>query len=261
MFLNFELIHNRKLNLILLMACLLITWQSPSQAYAEKKAPVPATQEIEVILPGVSSDGIPAVLVESDGDNNSKIEIPPTVLVHRYYYTGNRKFQGPYLPGGPSIIVANHPKTKCRVYVDLQLLPGAPEVHYWANMIEYRYGKSRILISFAHDGGAKVSYKNHLPIGTTFKNVTVGTTKATVGLISKTGVPKATSRVARTFGGYTYDAGKFVVDKSKQLLSNTPLSGLITKDKSELDLKTRNRKLQRAVEQNIGANASFPTNR
>ncbi|QDU08673.1 hypothetical protein [Gimesia aquarii] len=260
MFLKLKFTHSMKLNLILTTAFLLTICLATTLAYAEKKAVVPATQEIEVILPGVSTDGIPAVLVQPEGETTN-IEIPPTVLVHRYYYTGNRKFQGPYLPGGPSIIVANHPKTKCRVYVDVQLLPGAPEVHYWASMIEYRYGKSRILISFAHDGGAKVAYKNHLPIGATFKNVTAGTTKATVGLISKTGVPKATSRVARTFGGYTYDAGKFVVDKSKQLLANTPLSGLIAKDESELDLKARNRKLQKAVERNIGANASLPTNR
>ncbi|QDT41947.1 hypothetical protein Pan241w_20270 [Gimesia alba] len=249
----------RKTNLIHAGIIWIALFQINATAHAEKKAPVPATQEIDVILPGVSSDGIPAVLVESDGDN-SKIEIPPTVLVHRYYYTGDRKFQGPYIPGGPSIVVANHPKTKCRVYADVQLLPGAPEVLYSKDMIEYRYGKSRILVSFPHDGGAKVSYKNHLPIGTTFKNATAGTAKATVGLISKTGVPKTTSRVFRTVGGYTYDAGKFVVGKSKQLISNTPLSGLLIKDEAELEYKERNRKLERATEKILKTGGSFPTN-
>lgn len=227
---------------------------------AEKNAPVPATQEIDVILPGVSSDGIAAVLVESD-NGAAKIEIPPTVLVHRYYYTGDRQFQGPFIPGGPSIIVANHPKTKCRVYADVQMLPGAPVVLYSKDMIEYRYGKSRILVTFAHDGSAKVSYKNHLPIGATFKNVTTGTAKATVGLIGKTGVPKTTSRVFRTIGGHTYDAGKFMVDKSKQLLSNTPLSGLVIKDEAELEYQERTRKMDKATEQILRTGGSFPTNR
>lgn len=227
---------------------------------AEKKAPVPATQEIEVILPGVSSDGIPAVLVESD-NGAAKIEIPPTVLVHRYYYTGDRSFQGPYIPGGPCIVVANHPKTKCRVYADVQMLPGAPEVLYSKDMIEYRYGKSRILVSFAHDGGAKVSYKNHLPIGTTFKNVTTGTAKATVKVIKETKVPKTTSRFIRTVGGYTYDTGKFVVGKSKQLISNTPLSRLLLKDEVDLEYEQRNRKLEKATEQILRTGGSFPTNR
>ena len=255
-------INNRNRTSGLLIAstiCALIILMTNTVS-AEKKAPVPATQEIEVILPGVSTDGIPAILVQPNGQN-AEIEIPPTVLVHRYYYTGDRSFQGPYIPGGPSIIVANHPKTKCRVYLDVQMLPGAPVVLYSADMIEYRYGKSRVLVSFAHDGGARVSYKNHLPVGTTFKNATMGTAKATVGVISKTGVPKTTSRFVRTVGGYTYDAGKFVVGKSKQLISNTPLSGLFIKDEAELEFNERNRKLEKASEESLRTSGSFPTNR
>ena len=260
MFQNIDFTRNRKRGVLLTRTLLMVLLLMSGTAFAEKKAPVPATQEIQVILPGVSSDGIPAVLVEPDGES-AEIEIPPTVLVHRYYYTGDRNFQGPYIPGGPSIIVANHPKTKCRVYVDVQMLPGAPEVFYSANMIEYRYGKSRILVSFAHDGGAKVSYKNHLPIGTTIKNVTSGTTKATVKVIEKTKVPKTTSRFIKTVGGYTHDAGRFVVGKSKQLISNTPLSGLLLKDETELEYEKRNRQLEKATEQIIRTGGSFPTNR
>lgn len=249
-----------KTNLFYAGVCCVALLQMTPGVNAEKKAPVPATQEIDVILPGVSSNGIPAVLVESEGGTAS-IDIPPTVLVHRYYYTGDRSFQGPYIPGGPCIVVANHPKTKCRVYADVQMLPGAPEVLYSKDIIEYRYGKSRILVSFAHDGGAKVSYKNHLPIGTTFKNVTTGTAKATVGIIGKTGVPKATSRVFRTIGGHTYDAGKFVVSKSKQLISNTPLSGLVIKEEVDLEYLERNRKMEKATEEILRTGGSFPTNR
>lgn len=260
MFQNIDFTRNSKRGVLLTGTIWSLLMLLSGTAQAEKKFLVPATQEIQVILPGVSSDGIPAVLVETEGQN-AEIEIPPTVLVHRYYYTGDRKFQGPYIPGGPSIIVANHPKTKCRVYIDVQMLPGAPEVIYSANLIEYRYGKNRVLVSFAHDGGAKVSYKNHLPIGTTFKKATVGTAKATVKVIEKTKVPKTTSRFVKTVGGYTYDAGKFVVGKSKQLISNTPLSGLLIKDDAELEYDHRNRKLEKATEEILRTGGSFPTNR
>jgi len=69
-------------------------------------APVPPTQEIELLDPGQSTTGIPAVQTVAGLDGMNKVEIPPTVLVHRYYPSGDRSFQGPMLPGGPMIIAA-----------------------------------------------------------------------------------------------------------------------------------------------------------
>ncbi|MEZ6088458.1 MAG: hypothetical protein R3C05_10615 [Pirellulaceae bacterium] len=110
-------------------------------------ARVPPTMEIEVIDPGVDARGNPAVQLHPMG-SGTIVDIPPTVLVHRYYYTGDRSFRGPNLPGGPSIVVASHPKTGERTYVPVQLLPGSPMVHYTSGGIEFDYGDYGIKVVF-----------------------------------------------------------------------------------------------------------------
>ncbi|MCD0458820.1 hypothetical protein [Roseiconus lacunae] len=130
-----------------------------SQAQQASHARVSPVLEIEVIDPGVDARGNPAVLLESDGEG-LLVDIPPTVLVHRYYYTGDREFQGPRLPGGPSIVVANHPKTGERVYVSVQMLPGAPLVRYTHRLIEYDYGDRGLSVIFTKDGGTCTKVRN-----------------------------------------------------------------------------------------------------
>lgn len=108
---------------------------------------VPPAMEIEVIDPGVDARGNPAVQLH-ELRAGTVVDIPPTVLVHRYYYSGDRSFRGPNLPGGPSIVVAAHPKTGERTYVPVQLLPGSPMVHYSAGGIEFDYGDTGIKVVF-----------------------------------------------------------------------------------------------------------------
>ena len=134
----------RKLLLTLLLSLVTLSGHALGQRHS---TPVPPTLEIEVLDPGSDSLGNPAVRIEEDGDQKI-IDIPPVVLVHRYYYTGDRTFQAQLLPGGPSIIVANHPKTGERCYIEAQMLPGAPRVTYRANAIVYDYGENGITIRF-----------------------------------------------------------------------------------------------------------------
>jgi len=129
------------------------------RAYAAQTVPVPPTLEIEVLDPNVDPLGNPAVIVRDLGHGQSKVEIPPVVLVHRYYYTGDRSFQGPMLPGGPSIVVVHHPRTGQQCYIPLQMLPGAPRVHYTGHKIEYDYGSNGICLSFGLWGNPKVTYR------------------------------------------------------------------------------------------------------
>src|SRR5437016_1193792 len=70
--------------------------------------PVPPTLEIEVLDPNVDPRGNPAVVTKPScvrtchgPEGRLTVDIPEVVLVHRYYYTGDRTFQGPFLPGGP----------------------------------------------------------------------------------------------------------------------------------------------------------------
>lgn len=130
-----------------------------SNAHAQHRqfASVPPTLELEVLDPGVDPNGNPRVVVNDDGT----VDIPPTVIVHRYYYSGDRSFQGPMLPGGPSILVMNHPKTGQKTYVSAQMMPGAPRVTYTKNRIVFQYPKHATIVEFGW-GAPKVKYRNGL---------------------------------------------------------------------------------------------------
>jgi hypothetical protein len=134
-----------------------------ARAWAQQHAsPVPPELEIEVIDPGADPLGNPAVELVPDPNHpgQQRVEIPPTVMVHRYYYSGDRTFQGPMLPGGPSVLVMNHPKTGERCYVSAQMLPGAPKVTYRSRSIEYNYGESGITVVFGLFGPPTLKYRS-----------------------------------------------------------------------------------------------------
>jgi hypothetical protein len=126
-------------------------------------APVPPTQEIEVLDPGQSSTGVPAVQTVAGTDGTQRVEIPPVVLVHRYYPSGDRSFQAALLPGGPCIIATNHPKTMERTYVNVTLPPGAPRVIYSGKSIVYDYGPQSVTIHFG-PCGATVCYSQGIQL-------------------------------------------------------------------------------------------------
>ncbi len=100
--------------------------------------------ELIVVDPGVEEKGLPTVIVK-DG----KVEIPPTLHVHPYYYCGDKEYQAQILNGGPTIIVANHPKTGKKLYIDAVLPQGAPIVSYTAFSITYTYSDRRVCIEFS----------------------------------------------------------------------------------------------------------------
>ncbi len=106
---------------------------------------VPGLNELVVLDPGVHETGLPAVLVE-DG----QVEIPPTLHVHRYYYSGDKEFQAPILNGGPTIVVAKHPKTGKQAYIDVVLPAGAPLVAHTEHSITYVYTDRRVVVKFSH---------------------------------------------------------------------------------------------------------------
>lgn len=133
--------------------------QDQVDAGDRRKSFVSPVLEIEVIDPGVDARGNPAVVLQ-DAGVGMVVDIPPCVLVHRYYFTGQRSFRGPNLPGGPSIVVANHPKTGERTYVSAQLLPGSPMVHYTGRSIEYDYGDTGITIVFPRSGDPHVKVRS-----------------------------------------------------------------------------------------------------
>jgi hypothetical protein len=112
-----------------------------------------------VIDPNADPLGRPAVELQRRRDGY-EVDIPPVVLVHRYYYTGDRSFQAQLLPGGPSIIVVHHPKTGDRLYVDAQMMPGAPRVTYTGRWIDYDYGDHGMRLLFFGRRAPFVKYRN-----------------------------------------------------------------------------------------------------
>ncbi|RMF43726.1 MAG: hypothetical protein D6753_04405 [Planctomycetota bacterium] len=116
--------------------------------------------EIEVLDPQADPQGNPAVELRPDCDCRLEIDIPPVILVHRYYYSGHRSFKAQLLPGGPAIVVANHPATGQRCYVPVQMIPGAARVTYTARKIEYDFGTRGTTIDFKSKGGPEIRYRN-----------------------------------------------------------------------------------------------------
>lgn len=108
----------------------------------------PGLHDLVVYDPGTHERGFPAVQINPDGDGHRQVEIPPAVHVHRYYYSGDKEIQGPIIAGGPTVVVANHPQTGERMYVDVMLPAGAPRIAYDKHGITYVYPKQRVEIKF-----------------------------------------------------------------------------------------------------------------
>jgi hypothetical protein len=109
----------------------------------------PGINELVIMDPGVHERGLPSVELKYL-PGGQQIDIPPKVHVHRYYYSGDKIFQGPIIQGGPTVLVANHPKTGEQLYVDVVLPAGAPRIQHTAHSIIYIYSKRRVEIKFRH---------------------------------------------------------------------------------------------------------------
>lgn len=134
---------------------------SRSESVTARVSPV---LEIELLDPNKDSRGNPAIVTSTDLSGNTQVDIPPTLIVHRYYYTGDRSFRGPDFPGGPSIVIAQNPRDGQQVYLPVQMLPGSPIVHYSSHCIEYDFGNRAVIVIFPKIGDPTVSYRNGRPL-------------------------------------------------------------------------------------------------
>lgn len=114
----------------------------------------PGLGELIVVDPGVQEQGKPTVIIEG-----GKVEIPPALHVHPNYYCGDKEFQAQILQGGPTIIVANHPKSGEKLYIDAILPAGAPIVAYSSHCITYVYTDRRVCIEFCRLNHRKATVK------------------------------------------------------------------------------------------------------
>jgi hypothetical protein len=242
-------------------------------ARPHRPAPVPPGLEIEVLDPNVDPRGNPAVLARpavvltgNGPDGRVVVDIPPTVLVHRYYYTGDRTFQAGLLPGGPCVVVVSHPKTGERLYVPVQLPPGAPRVTYTADSIEYDYRTQAVTISFCCllCKGPKVTYRQGVPITQKVEKVAVGARDATRRLVNRTCIPDCADKVAAgtksvvvTTVDRANDLGKLLLAPPVALIRATPLANLFTESPEDRAAHERDAQVRRARDQALRQEDAF----
>ncbi len=133
---------------------------APQEAPAAKPT-VAGLNELVILDPGTHERGLPAVRL-AQSPHGLVVEIPPKVHVHRYYYNGDKEFQGPIVQGGPTVVVANHPTTGRMMYVNASLPGGAPKIVHSRAGITYVYPDRRVVISFSRCSPetAVVAHKN-----------------------------------------------------------------------------------------------------
>jgi hypothetical protein len=132
-----------------LCAAALICCASIAGAKDFEVAPgVAPVEELEILDPQVDPEGKPRMQAIVGADGYQRLTIPPTVIVHKHYYTGDRDFQGPMLQGGPTLLSVAHPVTGERINVEVQLPPGAPRIYYRSDLIVYVFRDVRVVVDF-----------------------------------------------------------------------------------------------------------------
>jgi hypothetical protein len=251
---------------------LLLMTASVLHAGHKRQAPVPPGLEIEILDPGVDPVGNPAVVTTPDAGGQLKIDIPQTILVHRYYYTGDRKFQGPMLPGGPAIVVVSHPQTGERLYLEMQMLPGAPRVIYTSKSIEYDYGKQGITLYFDSDCrgkpccNPKVVYRNCTPVARQVANAAKKVAKAVHHVAVSAGVTDLASKIkdeTKNLGNAAVDGvktvGKAVITPVVQIVEMLPGVKTLQSSAEQRAAVARDEAVQRAGTLSARANDSIST--
>lgn len=143
----------RRLNcldvVVVLLAALVLCGAFLSLPAQAARNVVPGMNELVVFDPAAHERGLSAVKLVPNCRGDLVVQIPPTVHVHRFYYNGDKEFQGPILQGGATVVVATHPGTGDKMYIDVSLPPGAPKIIHSASSITYLYTDQRVILKLA----------------------------------------------------------------------------------------------------------------
>lgn len=241
--------------------------RKPGHALRPASAPVPPTQEIEVLDPNVHPTGNPtavagAIVVPppecppglTPPALRQQIDVPPSVLVHKFYYTGSRTFQGPLLAGGPVIVSVNHPKTLERVYVPVTLPPGAPKVTYTDDTIRYDYGPQSVALVFGPCGNPRVKYTQATEAHEAARERAETARADAQSFVRRTGIPQgierfktATKSACGAVADRIYDGGQFVVTVATNALQFVPGIQFLKSDPEDAAAREQER-LERGAE-------------
>ena len=229
---------------------------------------VPPVDEISVIDPGTNRELKPEAVVR-DG----RVEIAPTIIVHKYYYSGDRDFRGPAFPGGPSIVAVQHPDTGEQLYLDVMMLPGSPRIVYRRHLIEYHFGRQAIRIQFCnlrdplHPQHPVVKYLK------TCDDIRDPSRLQSAGLgvrqwIDRTGIKQVcrsatdgTKTVLNSSADGIKAAGSAVISPVKKVVQATSLSSVLQPNPEQDAKRLRDSAVQKSQAAADKLSASIPTSR
>ncbi len=207
-----------------------IAWLATSdRATAEPKAI--GLHDLVVYDPGVHQQGLPSPQFNKTRGDRLVVDIPPAVHVHRYYYSGDKEIQGPVIRGGPTVVVASHPKTGERMYIDVTLPAGAPTIVYNKHGITYVYPNHRVNVDFGLFplGGNRVVVKQKSGHGwaRSLKERHANISKKTKEMLSS-------SALAQSLKEFSGDTGKIL--KGAQGAATQLTAGFVDTAKKGLEL-------------------------
>lgn len=233
---------------------------------ADHNVKVSPSDELLVIDPNQDSQNRPTPSFVPDANGNNRIEIPPTVIIHRYYYSGDREFQGPMLPGGPTVLVVNHPTTGEQVSLQAQLMPGAPRIRYCKKCIVYNYADRCITLDFGLTGLCEphMVYQRHdqLTLGVRQKAGEIRDT--THSFVAATGIPQAGAEIHKrgqnvilATGQRINTTGTAVFGRALNLFDSTPAGDLgkpSTRQNAQSFFNTERKGITQELNDTVGTN-------
>ncbi len=226
------------------------------------KPRVAGFNELEVFDPGVgeSRDGafFPGIQLNQT-ENGTEVEIAPIVHVHRFYYNGDKEYQGPLGQGGPVIVVAKHPRTRERLYIEADLPPGAPVISYSNHSITYAYPKQRVVIKFSRWCKDKVLVQHGNRWRIPRPSISAGNSKLIKALKDHA---KRTSKTAAGAAVTAWNAAGQAVETVSGLTENLPGLKALQSAVDQVGPQQRGNDLRAAAESQAAQQTEFvPTNR
>ena len=226
---------------------------------------VSPADEIQIIMPGTSRQMRPEAVV-----TGQKVEIPPTILVHKYYYSGDRDFRAPSFPGGPTLVVVQSPETGQQLCLEVQMPAGSPRVFYRRHWIDYHFGKQVVRIQFCnplqlHEQQQPVV--KYLKATADLRQPTAACSDSAAGQwVEKTGLPSmakgsvdtAKSLADSTAGGI-HTVSTAVLAPFRQVRDSTILSRFTKSNPEAEATRARDAAVEKAQRQSDRLNSSIPT--
>lgn len=128
---------------------------------ADVQKPERLQPEPEKVINEVLKHGLPPVAYEevellNEGGGPGR---EPRSIYHSYYYNGDRIFQGPMFPGGPTDVHVIHPRTGDRCVFRVNMPTGTPFIEYEKSSIEYYFPDIVVELNFRRSGGYDIDYR------------------------------------------------------------------------------------------------------